>query len=81
VRLNLYDTSMCFVCAHLAAGQSNVVRRVAVLMRCDANVDQHGFQEERNDNWRDATAGIVFATRQYRTVDKHELSARALVGV
>ena len=40
VRLNLYDTSLCFVCAHLAAGQSNVVRRrsrcTLVASVCDA---------------------------------------------
>ena len=27
VRFRLYDSSMCFVCAHLAAGQSHIAER------------------------------------------------------
>lgn len=71
IRLNLFDTSLVFVCAHLAAGQSNYVRNIHgvhhivvffSLSRVSflSSIIECNQQEERNDNWRDATNGIVF---------------------
>ena len=50
IRINIYDTSLCFTCAHLAAGQSKVKERIDDFCQIHKKAFQQNKSAVQNQN-------------------------------